>query len=200
MQSSDPCPVCLETLQDPLAVLVCGHRYCESCIQDSIRKVANETPSCPVCREPVREYELRRASEESLTKVLVVTAPPRYGALPNGPRPVRPVASRGLYLRGALVAILLLLTLFVAIDPQTTAHHCHLLDNGVSAVCYYASPGPPQSLQPFCFPDDGDDAYDVVPDSEPGPAPGLVPSAPGLVPSAPVPTPSPPWYDSVPPS
>ena len=28
------CPICIETLQAPIRMLICGHNFCETCLED----------------------------------------------------------------------------------------------------------------------------------------------------------------------
>ncbi len=49
------CPVCLDTLVEPM-VLGCGHTYCRECIGHVFR-TTNE-PCCPVCRVRFFSYQL----------------------------------------------------------------------------------------------------------------------------------------------
>ena len=45
------CPICLETIRDKFT-LECNHSYCIECIYNSL--LTNK--SCPMCREPITEY------------------------------------------------------------------------------------------------------------------------------------------------
>ena len=44
------CPVCLETLVQPVA-FKCGHPVCLECCSELVKK--SKTPLCPMCRGPV---------------------------------------------------------------------------------------------------------------------------------------------------
>ncbi|KAM8725857.1 E3 ubiquitin-protein ligase TRIM35-like [Acanthopagrus schlegelii] len=60
------CPVCCEIFKDPV-LLLCGHSFCKSCLQEWWRKSTQQT--CPVCKEifpmgePPRNLALRNLSD-----------------------------------------------------------------------------------------------------------------------------------------
>uniref|UniRef100_A0A8C9MZ83 RING-type E3 ubiquitin transferase n=1 Tax=Serinus canaria TaxID=9135 RepID=A0A8C9MZ83_SERCA len=49
------CPICLDTINNPVSVSWCGHAFCFPCILEWSRN----RPVCPICREPFR-YLLRK--------------------------------------------------------------------------------------------------------------------------------------------
>lgn len=46
--AEDPCPICLGTMCNAACVPMCFHRFCFGCI----RRWANRTATCPLCRQP----------------------------------------------------------------------------------------------------------------------------------------------------
>lgn len=46
------CPICVAPLKDPVQVLGCGHRFCETCIKPVMRQ---RSPSCPGCRQSINK-------------------------------------------------------------------------------------------------------------------------------------------------
>ena len=61
------CPICFE--EDAAAVTRCGHRYCESCLQQALQaqQLRQAALSCPACREPLapqRDIVVLRTSLE----------------------------------------------------------------------------------------------------------------------------------------
>lgn len=44
------CPICLDTFDDPICVIECGHTFCDKCIRTAFDGGAHR---CPFCRKPI---------------------------------------------------------------------------------------------------------------------------------------------------
>ncbi|KAI0371939.1 hypothetical protein BV20DRAFT_131242 [Pilatotrama ljubarskyi] len=63
LHPNSQCDVCLDnytTTREPYAIS-CGHVFCQRCLQSLIR------PSCPLCRTPFHELEVRRLHVDKAT-------------------------------------------------------------------------------------------------------------------------------------
>lgn len=151
--SEHECPVCLEDMQDPVAKLACGHRFCDDCIRTSIHMVANSVPSCPICRCPIREYHRQPHADpenSDSTLVLVVTSPHAHEVLMRGtPRPSASQWQRVCW--WMLMGTSIFMFLFISLHPGHALNHCHMADTSGSAVCSYGTPEPPNAIRHFCF-------------------------------------------------
>ncbi|CAN8219811.1 unnamed protein product, partial [Coccothraustes coccothraustes] len=54
------CPICLDTINNPVSVSWCSHAFCFPCILEWSRN----RPVCPICQEPFR-YLLRKVGDNS---------------------------------------------------------------------------------------------------------------------------------------
>ena len=41
------CPICTDVFKNPYNVRQCGHKFCQTCIEDFNRLYKKECPSCP---------------------------------------------------------------------------------------------------------------------------------------------------------
>ncbi|KAM9120384.1 zinc finger protein RFP-like [Pangshura tecta] len=57
LQDEATCPICLEYFREPVT-LECGHNFCRACITQCWEG-SNRVSSCPQCREPVQQRNLR---------------------------------------------------------------------------------------------------------------------------------------------
>ena len=58
IQMQIECPICLQVLEDTHTSPSCQHRFCKTCIQESLRKCSN---SCPQCRSNIPTKRSLRA-------------------------------------------------------------------------------------------------------------------------------------------
>ncbi|GFH50224.1 E3 ubiquitin-protein ligase RING2-A-like [Chaetoceros tenuissimus] len=63
------CPICLDPFEDPCIVPECCHRFCTSCIENSIKECGKE---CPLCRKRVTSKRALRKDGfiERITNIL----------------------------------------------------------------------------------------------------------------------------------
>ncbi|XP_060094965.1 E3 ubiquitin-protein ligase TRIM7-like isoform X2 [Heteronotia binoei] len=53
------CSICLDLFRDPVTVAQCGHNFCRACLTQSWGEAGAAEPSCPQCRGPAQEENLR---------------------------------------------------------------------------------------------------------------------------------------------
>jgi hypothetical protein len=51
------CVICFGTMKEASTVSGCGHTFCRGCIVEAVRAKS----CCPVCKQPVWNYEVRPA-------------------------------------------------------------------------------------------------------------------------------------------
>lgn len=54
----DACPICLQTLENPVMVAICHHVYCLECLTTWAHSLALhgvEAPTCPLCKNPFQD-------------------------------------------------------------------------------------------------------------------------------------------------
>ena len=68
----DTCPICLETLDDPVMVKVCYHVYCLECLSTWVHSLALhgvEVATCPLCKASFQEVYANVRSESDFEVV-----------------------------------------------------------------------------------------------------------------------------------
>jgi DNA repair protein RAD5 len=60
-ESAQECPICLESIEDPV-VTPCAHVFCRECINDAVRRSSGTL--CPNCRTPLSRSELLSVKPE----------------------------------------------------------------------------------------------------------------------------------------
>jgi SNF2 family DNA or RNA helicase len=61
------CPVCLDSLQEPVTILSCGHRFCSLCVQ-RVCLVQQQRSTCPMCRTEIDPANSRVVSNAPSTQ------------------------------------------------------------------------------------------------------------------------------------
>ncbi|POM59823.1 hypothetical protein PHPALM_31391 [Phytophthora palmivora] len=62
----DACPICLQTLEDPVMLTACYHVYCFECLSTWVHSLALhgvEPPTCPLCKAPFQDVYANVRSE-----------------------------------------------------------------------------------------------------------------------------------------
>eukprot|EP00966_Prymnesium_polylepis_P035006 813374-Prymnesium_polylepis.1 len=64
----DDCPVCLQVLFQPVALVPCGHTYCEKCWRRVTDAAAydDREATCPVCRSVCESAALDAALDDAV--------------------------------------------------------------------------------------------------------------------------------------
>ncbi|XP_048342914.1 E3 ubiquitin-protein ligase TRIM7-like [Sphaerodactylus townsendi] len=65
------CSICLDLFRDPVLIPGCGHSFCRACLTQSWGEPAGADTSCPQCRGPAREGDLR--PNQHLANIVQVT-------------------------------------------------------------------------------------------------------------------------------
>ncbi|EEY53335.1 uncharacterized protein PITG_06980 [Phytophthora infestans T30-4] len=62
----DACPICLQTLEDPVMLVSCYHVYCFECLSTWVHSLALhgvDLPTCPLCKNPFQDVYANVRSE-----------------------------------------------------------------------------------------------------------------------------------------
>ncbi|KAI9921096.1 hypothetical protein PsorP6_000651 [Peronosclerospora sorghi] len=68
----DACPICLQTLEDPVMLTICYHVYCYECLSTWVHSLALhgvDTATCPLCKSPFRDVYANVRSESDFEVV-----------------------------------------------------------------------------------------------------------------------------------
>ncbi|AYV75228.1 MAG: E3 ubiquitin-protein ligase RNF181-like protein [Terrestrivirus sp.] len=68
IECENDCPVCLDTLNEPVYDTACKHQFHMKCILVWVNTMEQKNKSCPICRHPLSQYSIQETYKKMFPK------------------------------------------------------------------------------------------------------------------------------------